>query len=127
MEFTAGAKRTGIGVALLIFLLSLGVAWAEDKAGAPDSANTDVTVYCRFHLMNGDTLSRPTYYGNGRVRMTLSDANEIIYDVRTKEVVYLNHVKKQFWKGPLDRANALVDSLTAEKYQAYMNATPEKQ
>jgi len=119
-------KRIGMGVALLIVLLPTSTAWAQDKTVAPDSANTDVTVYCKYKFMNGDMLSRPTYYGNGRVRMTLSDANEIIYDVRSKEVIYLNHGKKQFWKGPLDRANAIIDSLTAEKYQAFMNATPEQ-
>ena len=126
MGSTTWAKRTGMGVAMLIVVLSVGVAWAQEMAAPPDSGQTDVTVYCKFHLMNGDTLSRPTYYGNGRVRMTMSDANEIIYDVRSKEVIYLNHAKKQFWKGPLDRANAIVDSVTAEKYQAFMDATPEQ-
>jgi hypothetical protein len=126
MKYTAGAKRTGISAAVLIALLSISVAWAEDKTAPPDSSHSDVTVYCKYHFMNGDTLSRPTYYGDGRVRMTLSDANEIIYDVRSKSVVYLNHEKKTFWKGPLDRANALVDSLSADHFQAFMNATPEE-
>jgi len=113
MRFKGGV--VWMGMALLAALLSAGTARAQD-----------LTVRCKFHFLNGDTLSRANYYGDGRVRMTMSDANEVIYDVRTKDVIYLNHAKKQFWKGPLDRANGLIDSLSAIRYQVYSNATEEE-
>src|SRR5258705_12932450 len=96
------ARVVWMGIAALLF--------------AGNARAQDLTVHCRFHLLNGDSLTRANYYGDGRVRMTTSDGNEVIYDVKTKNVIYLNHAKKQFWKGPLDRANALVDSLTADRY-----------
>jgi hypothetical protein len=113
MRFKAGV--VWMGMALLAALFSAGNASAQD-----------LTVHCRFHFLNGDTLTRANYYGDGRVRMTTSDGNEVIYDVRTKNVIYLTHARKQFWKGPLDRANTVVDSLTAVRYQAYSAATDEE-
>jgi hypothetical protein len=109
------ARVAWMVMALLAAMLSAGAAGAQD-----------LTVRCKFQFLNGDTLSRANYYGDGRVRMTMSDGNEVIYDVRTKAITYLNHAKKQFWKGALDRANALVDSLTADRYQAYLNASDEE-
>src|SRR5512147_2681032 len=84
--------------ALLAAVLSTGLARA------------DVTVHCKFQLLNGDTLTRASYYDENRVRMTMSDGNEIIFDAKLQEVVLLNHAKKQFWRGPLTRANAIIDS-----------------
>ena len=109
------ARVFWMGMTLLAVLLSSGTASAQD-----------LTVRCRFQFLNGDTLTRANYYGDGRVRMTTSDGNEVIYDVRTKNVVYLNHAKKQFWKGPLDRANVLIDSLTAVRYEGFLAATEEE-
>ena len=104
----------GLGVILAAFL-------------PPGPARADITVHCKFQFLNGDTLTRANYYDESRVRMTMSDGNEIIYDAKAKEVVFLNHAKKQFWKGPLTLANAIVDSLANERYQAFLSASPEQQ
>jgi len=115
----------GLGLALLADLFSARNGAAQ-AAGVDSTAKADITVHCRFHFMNGDTLTRPVYYGDGRARMTMSDGNEIIYDVRSKDIIYLDHLKRRFWKGPLGRANAIVDSLTQERYQSVMNVSEEK-
>jgi hypothetical protein len=115
----------GMGLALLAGLCSAKEGTAK-AAGVDSTAKANLTVHCRFHFMNGDTLTRPVYYGDGRTRMTMSDGNEVIYDLRSKDVIYLDHLKRRYWKGPLDRANAIVDSLTQERYQSVMNASEEK-
>jgi hypothetical protein len=114
-----------MGLALLAGLFSAKDGAAQ-SARVDSTAHADITVHCRFHFLNGDTLTRPVYYGDGRVRMTMSDGNEIIYDARSKDIVYLNHSMRRFWRGPLDRAGAIVDSLTSERYQAFMNASEEQ-
>jgi hypothetical protein len=115
----------GMGLAFFAGLFSARDGAAQ-AASVDSTANAHITVHCRFQFMNGDTLTRPVYYGDGRARMTMSDGNEVIYDVRTKDIIYLDHAKRRFWKGPLERANALVDSLTQERYQSVMNASEEK-
>ena len=102
-----------------------GVFLAVVLAAGP--ARADITVHCKFQLLNGDTLTRASYYDESRVRMTMSDGNEIIYDAKGQEVVFLSHAKKRFWKGPLTRANAIIDSLANERYQAFFSASPEQQ
>jgi hypothetical protein len=61
------------------------------------------------------------------MRATMSDGNEAIYDASTKEITFINHARKRYWKGPLERANAIVDSLTLERDKAFWQAAQEKQ
>ena len=113
------------------FLVRAAVLWVGGTLlGAAlhvESARADLTIYCHYTFLNGDTLSRVNCYSDKRMRATMSDGNEAIYDAASKEITFVNHARKRYWKGPLSRANAIVDSLTLERDKAFWAAAQDKQ
>ena len=76
-------------------------------------AAADITVLARYTLINGDTLTRPSYYSTRRSRVTVPDGKEMIYDSKDRQLTIIDHVGKRYWTGPLDHADSLADAILA--------------
>ena len=76
-------------------------------------AAADITVLARYTLINGDTLTRPSYYSTRRSRVTAPDGKEMIYDSKDRQLTIIDHAGKRFWTGPLERADSLADQVLA--------------
>jgi hypothetical protein len=87
----------------------------------------DVTIHGVYVFPDGTEMQRATYHSDTRMRATMFDGNEAIYDVKAGQVIFLNHDRKRYWKGPLDRANAVLDSLSLERDRPFFEAAQEKQ
>ena len=70
-------------------------------------AMADVTVLARYTLVNGDTLTRASYYSSRRVRVTAPDGKEFIYDSKSDQVTVINHPDNVYWTGPLSQADSI--------------------
>jgi len=77
-------------------------------------AAADVTVLARYTFVNGDTLTRPSYYSSRRSRVTVPDGKEMIYDNKDRTLTILDHVGKRYWTGPLAHADSLADLILLE-------------
>ena len=89
-------------------------------------AAADITVLGRYQLANGDTLTRTSYYSRKRIRTTLPNGDEIVYDDKKKRVALVDHANKRYWEGPLSRADSIATRIRSERARAFMaNATPE--
>ena len=74
-------------------------------------AAADITVVSRYTLVNGDTLTRASYYTPRRTRVTAPDGKEFMYDSKTKTLTVINHAKRIYWSGPMARADSIADSI----------------
>jgi hypothetical protein len=89
-------------------------------------AAADITVIGRYSLANGDTLTRASYYTRQRIRTTLPNGDEIIYDHAAKRIALVDHAARRYWEGPLSKADSIAARIRSERAQAFMaNATPE--
>ena len=62
----------------------------------------DTTLHIHFTLVNGDTLSRPNYYTQKKMRATAPDGREYIYIAKGKRVTVIDHPTRTYWEGPLE-------------------------
>jgi hypothetical protein len=90
-------------------------------------AFADITVYARYTLINGDTLTRASYYSPKRMRITAPDGREYIFQSKEKRVGVIDHARQLYWEGPMSRADSIVDRLNAERYQELMANVTEDQ
>lgn len=90
-------------------------------------ASADVTVTARYTLVNGDTLTRASYYSGRRCRVTAPDGREFMYDKKGKQLTVINHQAKTFWSGPLARADSLADSIFQESRKEVAKITAQDQ
>lgn len=92
----------------------------------PARATADITVTGHYKLANGDTLTRPSYYTQKRVRTTLPNGDEIIYDASAKRITLIDHIGKRFWEGPKAEADSIAGAIRAERMKAAAaEVTPE--
>ena len=78
-------------------------------------AAADVTLVTHYTFANGDTVTRPSYYTSQRVRTTLPNGAEVIYNHKTDELVYVDHEKKRYWQGRRTLADTLLRPLRAQR------------
>src|SRR5262245_30427482 len=78
-------------------------------------AAADITVIGRYTMLNGDTLSRASYYTSHRLRTLLPNGDEIIYDAKAKRVALVDHIRKVYWEGALADADSIATRLRAER------------
>jgi len=78
-------------------------------------AAADITLITHYTFANGDTLTRPSYYTSQRVRTTLPNGDEVIYDHKADELVYVDHAKQRYWQGRRSLADSLLRPLRAER------------
>ena len=89
-------------------------------------AAADVTVTGHYTLVNGDTLTRTSYYTTKRVRTTLPNGDEVIYDDSAKRIALIDHAGKRYWEGPKSEADSIASRIRAERMRAAAaNVTPE--
>jgi len=67
-------------------------------------ALADITVTTHYTLVNGDTLTRDSYYSRKQVRITGPDGKEFLFNAKTDVVTVIDHATKRYWTGP--RADA---------------------
>jgi hypothetical protein len=90
-------------------------------------AMADITVIGRYKLVNGDTLTRASYYTTHRVRATLPNGYEIIYNQGADSVALVDHTRKRYWEGPRGEADSIAMKFRAGQMKALQaNATPEQ-
>ena len=90
-------------------------------------AAADVTVVGRYTLVNGDTLTRASYYSGRRSRVTAPDGREFMYDKKGKQLTVINHQAKTFWTGPLAKADSIADRIFQETRKEVAQITAEDQ
>lgn len=94
-------------LAAVVFVVVLGVA------GMP--ARADVVVLGSYTLVNGDTLTRASYFTSKRVRATAPDGREFLYDAKAKKVMIVDHRSRSYWRGPIERADSLASVILAQR------------
>jgi len=77
-------------------------------------ALADVTVVARHTLVNGDTLTRPSYYSLSRCRVTGPDGKEFMYESKSKTVTVIDHQRKAYYTAPLAQADSIADQMLLE-------------
>jgi hypothetical protein len=102
-RLSAGFAAGAAGL-LLLLLLALPAA-------------ADITLVTHYRFANGDTLTRLSYYTSQRVRTTLPTGDEVIYNHKTDELVYVDHAKQRYWRGRRTLADSLLRPLRAERAQ----------
>ena len=87
----------------------------------------DITIIGRYKLVNGDTLTRASYYTTHRVRATLPNGYEVIYDAKGDRVALVDHAKQRYWEGPRSEADSIAMKFRSGQMKALQaNATPEQ-
>jgi hypothetical protein len=77
-------------------------------------AAADITVVARYTLINGDTLTRPSYYSARRIRLTAPDGREFVYDSKLDKLTLINHRNKTYWTGSLAHADSIADRILSD-------------
>jgi hypothetical protein len=86
----------------------------------------DITVISHYAFTNGDTLTRASYYTTRRIRTTLANGDEIIYDHSARRIALVDHATKRYWEGPRTQADSIAMRIRAERVKAVAPpATPE--
>ena len=57
--------------------------------------------------MNGDTLTRASYYTPNRVRVTAPDGKEFMFHTKTDTITVIDHATKRYWTGPRSLADSV--------------------
>ena len=78
-------------------------------------AAADITVEGRYVLVNGDTITRASYYSRKRVRLTAPDGKEFIYDTQAKRVTVVDHDSRRYFSGTIDEADSTASHLLLER------------
>jgi len=100
------------------------VAVAGLLAAAP--ALADITVISHYTLMNGDTLTRASYYTSKQIRTTLPNGMELIYDQAMRTTAIIDHQNRRYWQGPRQVADSIASAIRAERSAALQGTvTPE--
>ncbi len=73
-------------------------------------AAADLTVITRYTLIDGDTLTRASYYTQSRVRVTSPDGKEFMFDNKGDSVTVIDHKTMSYWRGP----RSLTDSVATK-------------
>jgi hypothetical protein len=81
-------------------------------------ALADITVIARYTLMNGDTLTRASYYTSKQIRTTLPNGIELIYDEAGRRTALIDHLNHRYWEGPRQMADSIASAIRAERSQA---------
>jgi hypothetical protein len=90
-------------------------------------ATADITVIGHYTFANGDTLTRASYYTSKRIRTTLPNGDEIIYDHSAKQIALVDHAKKQYWKGPKVQADSIATRIRSARAKAMNESvTPDE-
>jgi Domain of unknown function (DUF4412) len=114
-------KRSHVGVMVFVALaLSLFMS---------SRASAELTVRGKYTLISGDTLIRDTYYSTKRVRVTLPDGREMVYDKSADRVMVINHANKTYWRGRYGEADSLATKMLYEhnaKIKAQVEANQER-
>jgi hypothetical protein len=97
--------------------------WAAGLGGlillsALPAMAADVTVIGHYTFANGDTLTRPSYYTSSRLRTTLPNGDEIIYNHGNERIALVNHAGKRYWEGPRAEADTIASRIRAERHKA---------
>jgi Domain of unknown function (DUF4412) len=74
-------------------------------------AAADITVVTHYTLVNGDTLTRPSYYSARGSRVTAPDGKEFMYNSRGAKLTVIDHTRKMYWTGPLAKADSIADRI----------------
>jgi len=82
-------------------------------AGVTATAAADITVITHYTLINGDTLTRASYYSPKRIRVTSPDGREYMFNAKGDSVTVIDHVARSYWTGPRGRADSLAKSMIA--------------
>ena len=85
----------------LALLTTILLAFAARPAAA------ELTVITHYTLVNGDTLTRASYYTPRRVRVTAPDGKEFMFDSKTDTITVIDHATKRYWKGPRGLADSV--------------------
>lgn len=104
----------------------LCAGWIAVAMLAALPVRADVTVIGHYTFANGDTLTRASYYTGRKVRTTLPNGVEIVYDHSAKRIALIDHVGKRYWEGPRAQADSIASRIRAERMRAAADSiTPE--
>jgi hypothetical protein len=81
-------------------------------------AAADITVVGKYTMLNGDTLTRTSYYSSKRLRTLLPDGDEVIYDNQAHRIALVDHGRKLYWEGPLAEADSIAMKIRSERVKA---------
>ena len=98
----------GFRLAVLSFVLA---------AGAALPAAADLTVLTHYTLVDGDTLTRASYYTRKRVRVTAPDGREYMFHAKGDSVTVIDHKTRRYWTGPRSQADSIANRIIAENRQ----------
>lgn len=102
---------------LFVPLLTMVVSLAASRPAA-----ADITVITHYTFVNGDTLTRASYYSKNRIRVTGPDGTEYLFDQKTDSVTVIHHAAKTYWTGP----RAAADSIAKKIMAANREGIPEE-
>jgi len=95
----------GFRLALLSFVLASGAALP---------AAADITVMTHYTLVDGDTVTRASYYTRKQVRVTAPDGREFMFHASNKTVTVIDHKTRRYWTGPRSQADSIARRIIAE-------------
>jgi hypothetical protein len=98
--------------------LNLTLAAATTLLLAAIPALADITVVTHYTLMNGDTLTRASYFTSKQIRTTLPNGMELIYDEAGRRTAVIDHANRRYWEGPRQLADSIASAIRAERSQA---------
>ena len=94
----------GFRLAVLTFVLA---------AGAALPAAADLTVTTHYTLIDGDTLTRASYYTRKRIRVTSVDGREYMFHAGGDTVTVIDHKTRRYWTGPRSQADTIAQRIIA--------------
>lgn len=104
----------------------LGVACAGLALLSARSARADLTVIGHYTFVNGDTVTRASYFSSRRIRISAPDGREVIFDSKGDRITLIDHRRRVYWDGPLARADSIVDVTDGTRWDLMLrNATDE--
>ncbi len=104
----------------------MAVLAAALTAGAARTAAADITVITHYTLINGDTLTRASYYTSKRSRVTAPDGKEFMFNRDNDSVTVINHAARIYWTGPRARADSIAQRMIEHnRKQVAENATQD--
>jgi hypothetical protein len=112
-------KRSRVGLVMFVAL----ALFTSSRASA------ELTVTGKYTLVSGDTVTRVSYYSGSRVRVTIPDGRELVYDKKADRVMVINHVNRTYWRGPHRLADSLATKILYEqnaKLKPQIEANREK-
>jgi hypothetical protein len=105
----------------LLVRSTLALLTAILLAAAVRPAAAELTVLTHYTFVNGDTLTRASYYTPSRVRVTAPDGKEFLFDSKTDTITVIDHAGKRYWRGP----RSLADSMATKIMNANREGVPD--